>query len=90
MVSRLNALTCPSQSLPQPRMCMRKLELRLGGLQCGDGLTECVQSVLTALGNRSASQRDAQRDRHFIALREANLLLDKRIRTCRVPAEVGR
>jgi hypothetical protein len=60
MVSRLKALTCPSQSLPQPRMCMRKLELRLGGLQYGDGLAECVQSVLTALGHCSASQRDAQ------------------------------
>ena len=70
-------------------MGMRKLELRLGRLQRGDGLTECVQCLLAALGHCPASQRDTKRDRYVIALREANLFLDKHIPTCRVPAKVG-
>ena len=89
MMSRLDSLTCPPQSSPQPRMGMGKLELRIGGLQCGDGLTECVQSLLTAFDHRSASQRDTQGDRHFIAPREENLFLDKHIPMCRVPAKMG-
>src|SRR6185503_19552588 len=89
MVSCLNALTRPPQTSTQPGMGMGELELRLGSLQGGDGLAECVQSLLAALGHCSASQRDTQCDRDFIALREANLLLDKHIRTWLVAAEVG-